>query len=161
MSKYPNLHDICHASYSDKQLEQATWNKISSSTQFDIDTCKRHWNSLRHSANYFANEKKIPFKSGASADDSIVEEKYRSDWQYKDIMSFYTPPKKRNTSSTISIANTSASMSESVASASDSNLDDSFSVYVSNQICIQYRIHNHRVFRMYLFMYGFLFRTSV
>lgn len=131
VSKHMNIYDICNASYSDKQLESATWRKIAESTGLDIDVCKRHWNSLRHSANYYASEKKIPYKSGADADDPILEEKYRSDWQYKDTMSFYTPPKKRSASSTVSITNTSASLSESFASTFDLTPDDTLSVYVS------------------------------
>lgn len=77
-------------------------------------------------------KKKIPYKSGVAASE-IVSEKYRPEWQYKDIMAFYTVPKHRPTKRMISVTNTTDSSNQSESQSSpDPCLD---SVYVSQPSC--------------------------
>lgn len=94
VSKYPNIFDIHNQQFSDKHLQQATWNKIATAVGLPVTKCVDHWNSLKRSAKYYAIDPKIAFKSGASADE-MTGEPYRPEWQYHDVMAFYTPPSLR------------------------------------------------------------------
>lgn len=100
VAKYPNLFDICDKSFADKPKTQATWNKVAAAVELPVQTCVNHWNSLKRSAKYHANERKIDCKSGASANEMTVET-YREDWPYRDVMGFYTPPSLRDASENI------------------------------------------------------------
>lgn len=105
VAKYKNLYDISHAEYSDKRLEATAWKKVSENTGLDIATCTKHWASLKRSANYHIKPQRIPFKSGAGANDKEVEQKYRDDCEFFDIISFYTPPSLKKPESLVSFLN--------------------------------------------------------
>lgn len=105
MSKFPNLFDVYNQSFSDETLMQSAWKKVSNAVDLPVDKCVAHWNSLKRSAKYHANESKIPGKSGTSAGE-MTTETYRSEWAFRDVMGFYTPPSLRNSTETIVLSNT-------------------------------------------------------
>lgn len=110
VSKHANIYDIKNDGYADRQREVASWKKIAEETGIDVDTCITHWKSLKSSAKYFTKQPKIQSKSGAAAGDVNDQEKFKSQWQFKDVMAFYTPPSLR-TGSLLSIVNNASSTS--------------------------------------------------
>lgn len=115
VSKYPHIFDINNQQFSNKQLQQATWKKIATAVKLPTTTCVNHWNSLKRSAKYYANDRKIECKSGASADE-MTSETYRSEWQYRDVMAFYTPPSLRGGSDSIDLMNVRSTTPTSILS---------------------------------------------
>lgn len=53
--KYPELYQITHKSYQDKQLKESTWQAVSEAvsksigTSTSVDICKKHWTALKES----------------------------------------------------------------------------------------------------------------
>lgn len=142
VAKYNDLFDVADPGYCDKALEKATWKKVAELTDLSVETCKDHWVSLKRSANYYVNEPREPYKSGAAADDEEVQKKYKDKWQFADIMSFYTPPVLKASGSLVSICNLPGSSSkkdisdiDSISNASTAGTStttcDTKSVYVS------------------------------
>lgn len=141
VAKYKYLFDITDAKYSDRLLQMTTWKKVSEQVDLPVDKCMKHWESLKNSASYHTKPTREPYKSGASADAEEVQKKYKEEWQFADIMSFYTPPVLKKTDSFVSIMNqprvsTSKASSEvdlndSVSSVTFDDLDGTESVYVS------------------------------
>lgn len=103
VAKFQNLFETSHAKYSDKQLESASWKKVAESVGLTTEVCKKHWESLKRSARYYAREEKIPSKSGAGADE--VVKKYKDQWIFADAMQFYTPPSLKKAEQLVSITN--------------------------------------------------------
>lgn len=138
ISKHNNLFDITNAGYSDKRLEKATWKKISDEVGLNVEKCMQHWESLKRSAKYHARPTRDPFKSGAAADSEEVQRKYKDEWQFADVMSFYTPPALKKSVSLVSICNSASTSSKKGNSDVDMNdtsaiddLSEIESVYVS------------------------------
>lgn len=94
ISKHPNLFDVNNPKYSDSRAENASWNDVSKSIDLSIADCMKHWASLKRSASYFARPARIPFKSGAAANelDDDDGKKYKDEWEFAEVMNFYTPP---------------------------------------------------------------------
>lgn len=115
-----------------KLAEAASWRKISKAADIEVETCMRHWKILKNSAKYYSVKTKIPYKSGASTDEVIESaSKYQSEWPYKDLMGFYTPPNQRASSSLVSMVNVSASTSAQINDLPDVSLvDEDSSCYV-------------------------------
>lgn len=108
VSKYGHLYDVRHPKFYDKRLENAAWKAVSDSVKLPVNDCIKHWTSLKRSANYFARPTRIPFKSGAGANE-LDEKKYKDEWKYAEVMSFYTPPALKQPETLISVCNTTAS----------------------------------------------------
>lgn len=113
VAKYRNLFEVSDPKYADKQLESATWKKVSEVVGVDVDTTIKHWNSHKRSARYYARESKIPSKSGAAADEMDWRRIYKEDWQFGEVMSFYTPPALKPSEPLVSILNPIPSTSKS------------------------------------------------
>lgn len=105
VEKYKNLYQIEHPKYYDKTLETSCWKKVAKSAGFDRATCEKHWESLKRSARYHSRDTKMPYKSGASADDDAVQKKYKDDWAFADVMAFYTPPSLKKQEKLVSVYN--------------------------------------------------------
>lgn len=123
VSKYKNLFDVSHPKYMDKNLEMACWEKVAKEIGKSIDEAISYWSSLKRSARYYCQVPKIPFKSGAAADE--IPSKYKGDWSLADVMSFYTPPALKNVEGMVSILNTSTEKPNSgVASTATAEIID-------------------------------------
>lgn len=105
VSKFRNLFDTENAKYADKNFEGICWKKIAKATSLEVKTCMAYWDSLKRSAKYYAREVKFPYKSGASADDPAVKNKYKDEWSFADVMDFYTPPSLRKQAPLMSVYN--------------------------------------------------------
>lgn len=108
ISKHANLYDVRNPKYSDKRVENAAWKTVSASVKLPIAVCMKHWTSLKRSANYYARPARIPFKSGAGADEmkKTDDKKYKDEWQFADVMNFYTAPSLKEHEKLISVCNT-------------------------------------------------------
>ncbi|XP_055309487.1 uncharacterized protein LOC129573201 [Sitodiplosis mosellana] len=104
ISKHPHIFDIIDPSFCDKQKQHATWNQIAVAVNLPVDKCISHWNSLKRSAKYYANDTKIAYKSGASAVE-MSSQTYRAEWPFRNVMSFYTPPSLREGCGNIVLSN--------------------------------------------------------
>lgn len=122
VSKYPHIFDIHNQQFSDKQLQLSTWTKIAAEVGLPATKCVSHWNSLKRSAKYYANDPKIGFKSGASADEMAIE-RYRPGWQYHDVMAFYTPPSLRGGSDSFDLTNIRSTMQSPTLSQNTNTMD--------------------------------------
>lgn len=142
VAKYKHLFDITNAQYSDRALQKTTRKKVSEQVGLPSDKCIKHWESLKSSASYHAKPTRDPYKSGAAADSEEVQKKYKEEWQFADIMSFYTPPALKKAEKLVSIwnqpgassskASSDIDMNESLSSAAlTDDLDETESVYVS------------------------------
>lgn len=111
ISKHANLFDVNNSKYSDSRAENASWKDISKSIGVSIDDCMKHWASLKRSASNFARPARIPFKSGAPGNelDDGDDKKYKDEWQFADVMNFYTPPALKKHEKLISARNPSTS----------------------------------------------------
>lgn len=105
VKKFKNLYDSSDKKHFDKNLESTCWKKVSKETGLDVKTCMHQWESLKRSAKYYAREIKLPYKSGASADDPDVQKKYKDEWKYAEIMEFYTPPSIKKAAPVLSVYN--------------------------------------------------------
>lgn len=105
IAKYKNLYEIEDPKYYDKVLEATCWKKVAKNTGLSKEMCVKHWSSLKRSAKYHVRETKLPYKSGASADDEAVQKKYKEDWPFAEVMAFYTPPSLKKQEKLVSLYN--------------------------------------------------------
>lgn len=144
VAKYPHIYDIRHKSFADKQLQASTWKKIAAAVDLEINQSVKFWESLKRSAKYYANEQKVPCKSGASTNE-MSEQTYREEWPHREVMAFYTPPSLRDETAHIVLSNRrSNTPAKSINSDFDPALEDELRDAMSHcdtdscYVCIQY-----------------------
>ncbi|XP_055308301.1 uncharacterized protein LOC129572380, partial [Sitodiplosis mosellana] len=121
---YPQLYQISHKQYHDKEVKDAVWKLVSEGvtnrigSPVTVTECKKFWTALKESTRIYVDKNKVAKireKSGApsdlldlyQSDGSQKFDVYESRWPFADHMAFFLPACAR-TAFTVSIGNSNS-----------------------------------------------------